>query len=76
MMGPMAVKTITKLEAARRQLDCAIRLYLAQDDLAAVQTLAWAALSVLRDLARARGSGIPTHSMSGATISIGRQRTF
>ena len=45
-------KTITKLEAAQRQLDCAIRRWLDEDDLCSVQTLAWAAFTILRDLGR------------------------
>lgn len=38
---------INKLEAARRQLDCAIRLYLADEDILSIHTLAYAALTVL-----------------------------
>ena len=48
---------ITKLEAARRQLDCAIRLYVHEDDLLAVQTLAWAAFNVLISYDKATNSG-------------------
>ena len=51
--------TIRKIDAARRQLDVAIRLWLDEGDLAAVQTLAWAGLTVLRDLAKAAGAPIP-----------------
>ncbi len=41
---------ISKLEAAQRQLDCAIRLYFAEDDLLAVHTLSRAAFRILFDL--------------------------
>lgn len=39
MNGRMAV---TKIDAARRQLDCAIRLFFDDDDSLAVHTLAYA----------------------------------
>jgi len=41
---------ITRLEAARRQLDCALRLRREGGDSLAVHTLAYAAYSLLRDL--------------------------
>jgi hypothetical protein len=41
---------ITKLEAAQRQLDCAIRLFFNEDDLASVITLSRAAFRLLYDL--------------------------
>jgi hypothetical protein len=41
---------VSKLEAARRQLDCAIRLYFDNDDLLAVHALSRAAFRVLFDL--------------------------
>lgn len=46
------MERITKIDAARRQLDAAIGLWLKEDDLAAVHTLAYAATTVLRDLGR------------------------
>ena len=45
---------IIKLEAARRQLDCAIWLRLRDIDSLAVHTLAYAAYGILRDLCRHR----------------------
>lgn len=42
---------ITKLEAARRQLDTAIRLLFTQDDAVSVHTLAHAAFGILKGLA-------------------------
>jgi hypothetical protein len=41
---------ISKLEAAQRQLDCAIRLYIENDDLVAVHTLSRAAFRILYDI--------------------------
>lgn len=41
---------ISKLEAAQRQLDCAIRLYFAEDDILAVHTLSRAAFRLLYDI--------------------------
>jgi hypothetical protein len=41
---------ITKLEAARRQLDCAIRLYIENDDMVAIHTLSRAAFRILYDI--------------------------
>jgi hypothetical protein len=45
---------IDKIEAARRQVECAIRLMAAHDDELAVHTLAMAAFGILNDLAAAR----------------------
>jgi hypothetical protein len=41
---------IDKFDAAQRQLDCAIRLWLADEDSLAIHTLAYAACCLLRDL--------------------------
>src|SRR5262245_24439734 len=43
---------ISKIEAARRQLDCAIRLLLENEDSLAVHTLGYAAFRVLFDLCK------------------------
>lgn len=48
---------INKLEAARRQIDCAIRLYLDDGDLLAIHTLAYAALTVLTNYDKAANGG-------------------
>ena len=40
---------IDKFEAAQRQLDCAIRLWVADEDSLAIHTLAYAACCLLRD---------------------------
>ena len=46
----MTESGIDKLEAAQRQLDCAIRLWVADEDSLAIHTLAYAACCLLRDL--------------------------
>jgi hypothetical protein len=48
-------ESITKLQAAERQLRVAIRLFFKRRDLVAVHTLAAAAQELLRDLGRPRG---------------------
>jgi hypothetical protein len=51
----MTDTAISKTEAARRLLDCAIRLRLREEDSLAAHTLAYAAFGILRDLVRDRG---------------------
>ena len=51
----MAKYTISKIDAARRQLECAIRLYFNDGDAISIHTLAAAARNVLLDLCRYRG---------------------
>lgn len=46
---------ITKLEAARRQLCTAIRMYFAEEDELAIHTVASAAYGIIRDLKEQRG---------------------
>ena len=46
----MTRSEIDKFEAAQRQLDCAIRLWLVDEDSIAIHTLAYAACCILRDL--------------------------
>ena len=52
---PEAETSVSKLDAARRQLDAAIRMYLANEDELAIHTLAAAAYRILRDLLEKRG---------------------
>ena len=51
--GP--IETVTKLEAAERQLRVAIRMFFERKDMLAVHTLASASLQILDDLAVKRG---------------------
>jgi hypothetical protein len=48
---------INKLEAARRQVDSAIRIYLGGEDIPAAHTLAYAALGVLTSYDKAANKG-------------------
>jgi hypothetical protein len=47
--------TISKLDAARRQLETVIRLYFSNDDPVSIHTLSAAAYSVIRDINKKRG---------------------
>jgi hypothetical protein len=51
----MQTVTVSKLDAASRQLDNAIRLFLAEGDPVAIHTLAAAAAQVSADLMKAKG---------------------
>ena len=50
-----AVVVVDKLDAAGRQIDCAIRLFLNDEDPVALHTLTSAAHGIVYDLARQRG---------------------
>ena len=52
----MAEMKVGKLDAARRQLETAIRIYFSEGDPVATHTLAAAAHQLLADLSKARGS--------------------
>lgn len=56
-MDSAPYETLTKLQAAERQLRVAIRLFFERRDLVSVHTLAAAAQDVLRGLGRRRGIG-------------------
>lgn len=59
---------LSKLDAARRQLDAAIRLLFANDDPVAVHTLAHAAFGVLKGIAEHRGgSRVLAHAAGEAS---------
>jgi hypothetical protein len=46
---------VTKIDAARRQLDVAIRLYFYDEDVVATYTLVWAVYNLLSDLIKKQG---------------------
>ena len=48
---------VNKIDAARRQIDAAIRMLFAKDDPVAIHTLAAAGFRILRDLSDKRGKG-------------------
>jgi hypothetical protein len=47
--------TITKLDAAKRQLETAIRLYFRDEDPVSIHTLSGAAYNIIRDVSKKRG---------------------
>jgi hypothetical protein len=51
----MATFTVSKLDAARRQLETAVRLYFCEGDPVSMHTLTSAAYQVLSDINRAQG---------------------
>ena len=54
----MADLQISKLDATKRQLETAVRLYFSEADPVSIHTLTWAAYQVLLDLNKTRG-GLP-----------------
>ncbi len=52
---PNPIQTISKIEAARRQLDSAISLYFRESDPVAVHTLACAAHQIIHDINQHKG---------------------
>jgi hypothetical protein len=70
--SPVALQSVDKFDAARRQIECAIRLVAAEEDELAIHTLVMAAYSILEDLSKGRRyyeDGIKTH-----LTKIGRKR--
>jgi hypothetical protein len=55
MSKSQATVQVTKMVAAKRQLDSAIRLFFAKDDELAIHTLVAASFRVLRDITKKRG---------------------
>jgi len=71
----MAKVKVSKTEAARRQLDVAIRLLFANEDPIAVHTLAMAAFRILRDLA-SKSDDSYMHKVVGSMIRTGMEKDF
>jgi hypothetical protein len=70
--SPGALQSVDKFDAARRQIECAIRLVEAEEDELGIHTLVMAAYSILEDLSKGRRyyeEGIKTH-----LTKIGRKR--
>ena len=70
--SPGALQSVDKFDAARRQIECAIRLVAAEEDKLAIHTLVMAAYSILENLSKGRRyyeEGIKTH-----LTKIGRKR--
>jgi hypothetical protein len=52
--SPVALQSVDKFDAARRQIECAIRVVAAEEDELAIHTLVMAAYSILEDLSKGR----------------------
>jgi hypothetical protein len=64
---------ITKLEAARRQIDTGVRLLLAHEDPVAIHSLAAAGFRILRDIGEHVGSPVDQLIKSGIKPGMDRQ---
>jgi len=74
-MRTRKLPTITKLEAARRQIDFAIEQHFAESDPFAVHTVIAAALGILEPLAERSGS-VRIHQAMKDLIVPGKEREF
>jgi hypothetical protein len=70
-----SLPAITKLEAARRQIDFAIEHHFSEGDPFAIHTVIAAALGILRELAELRGD-VRTHEAFKGIIRPGKEREF
>lgn len=64
-----------KVDAARRQLEAAIRMFFAKEDALAVHTIASAAYRILRDLAEGTGNS-KFHESCKSMIKPGKEKEF
>jgi hypothetical protein len=64
------VVAVSKTDACKRQLDAAIRLFLADDDALAIHTLAAASYRIIRDLKEKRGKTELDDMLSNAGFNI------
>jgi hypothetical protein len=71
----MAKIRVNKVEAARRQIDAAIRMLFSNEDPVAVHTVAMAALRIVRDLAAKRDDSY-MHKVTEAIIKPGMEKKF
>ena len=63
---------VTKIQAAQRQIDAAIRMLFRNEDPVAIHTVAMAGFRILRDLTKKRGLEHPIDSM----IKPGKEKEF
>ena len=66
-------KELTKIVAAERQINAAIRMFLASDDELAVHTLGSAAYRILRDLKAKQGKTELADLLSGIAFNVARK---
>jgi hypothetical protein len=71
----MAKFKVTKIEAARRQLDAAIRMLFMNEDIFAIHTVTMSAFRVLRDLAGKKDNSAMNKFMR-ETIKPGKEKAF
>ena len=63
---------VTKIQAAQRQIDAAIRMLFGNEDPVAIHTVAMAGFRILRDLTKQRGVEHPIDSM----LKPGKEKEF
>ena len=64
---------ISKIAAAQRQLDAAIRMFFDREDELAIHTVTSAAFQVLRDIIKERGEHFTVEAFRAGILSIARQ---
>jgi hypothetical protein len=64
---------ITKVAAASRQLDAAIRMFFAKEDELAIHTIASAAFRILRDLIKGRGRNLTAEMLQNFFYTTARE---
>jgi hypothetical protein len=72
-MKKQATVHITKIAAAKRQLEAAIRMFFTREDELAIHTVAAAAFRVLRDIKGKRGSSFAADVMKEALYDFTRR---
>jgi hypothetical protein len=73
MHPPSGIVHITKIAAASRQLDAAIRMFFAKEDELAIHTVASAAFRILRDVTKKRGKNFTADVLSNGIYKIARE---
>ena len=71
----MAKIRVNKIEAARRQIDTGIRMLFSKEDPVAIETLAMAALRIVRDLAAKKDDSY-MHKVTKTIIKPGMEKKF
>jgi hypothetical protein len=71
--APKGTVQISKIAAAQRQLDAAIRMFFGREDDVAIHTVAAAAFQVLRDVIKKRGGHFTSEVFRQGLLSIAKQ---
>ena len=66
--------SLSKTEAARRQIDAAIRLFFADEDVVPIHTILMAAFRILRDLAKRSGDSYMERVIEQYLVPEGRAK--